>query len=336
MPQWELWYFSAFQALPRFFLSDPESFWSKIAKHEGRRALWLLMLLKTSGRAPKLDEDESAILEFHDGTLEDGTEYVVFEYPVPPGVNLTEEQLEQSSLSQAASSIPFLGAYYSVITRANGDRPAACFVLSQSPLAGQTSLRRCTQAGHYNLGIGPEPSLPALLSSLPDAFDRKARGATMHSPELRDETDQALGEGLSNLTLEQLQAFTGSRSSGWYQRLTLPISILLGCVIGLGMYGLFFALGQVKPEETVGSILLTPVLGFFWLRYLADEVHEGRTRLLFIVTSVLVGVMIAWAYNEQKLTPAAGVAYALLFSPIVSGELARLWSQLRGQKSTAG
>lgn len=185
-----LCYFSAYGALPQAVEANPEEFWKTyyLARQPGLGWYAHLCLLTQTPFSPF----QASALQWHKGRLPNGREYMILEYPEPDPMVLTAREFEKNPEEDAPEEI--LYPYYSAILRTTTSQPSACFSLGQSPVYGVTSLRRCRPAAHYNLGIGPDPSLEGFLSVLEEAESLPVQGvAVLHQDKL-DAFDRKLAQ----------------------------------------------------------------------------------------------------------------------------------------------
>ncbi len=170
--------------------------------------MWYLLLCALYKAEP--DERFPDMLRFHYGQLDDGTDYIVLEYPTPEQPTMTREEIEASPFIVPTEGRT-LGVYFSALVSPEGREPA-CFVLGQSPAAGVTTLRRCTLGAHYNLGEGPPPTLDSFVASLPSAYDREVQGALTTDETRLDEIDHALRAGLKSWTLRNSKSTSSPKN----------------------------------------------------------------------------------------------------------------------------
>lgn len=196
----EIWYFSAYNALPRIALRDPRRFWENTSQSERKAAVWYLILCQLLQAEPNLEE--VAALEIRLAELEDGRKVMVLIYPSPEPITLKEEDLTLEALKNLGRP---LGVYFSALLLPHKEQPASCYALGQSPIGGRTTLRRCTQGAHYNLGEGPEPSEQAFLAALQTADQIRPTAAAVHTPELLTQIDEHLRQGLYAKSPEELK-----------------------------------------------------------------------------------------------------------------------------------
>lgn len=186
----ELCYFSAFEALPAAIQTDGEAFWKAyfLARHPELAWYTHLCLLKNQKDDPFL----GAGLTWHKGRMPSGREFMVLEYPHPDTIELeVDDFLAGRRLDQADGK---LLPYFSAVLRTTTSKPASCFCLSQAPVEGLTTLRRCRLAAHYNLGRGPEPQLDRFLEWLDEVEGIPPLGVSVRFPDYVDATDRALIE----------------------------------------------------------------------------------------------------------------------------------------------
>ena len=105
---------------------------------------------------------------------------------------LTAREFEKNPEEDAPEEI--LYPYFSAVLRTTTTKPSACFALGQSPVYGVTSLRRCRPAAHYNLGIGPDPTLEGFLAVLEEAESLPVQGVALLHQDKLDDLDQTLME----------------------------------------------------------------------------------------------------------------------------------------------
>lgn len=109
-------------------------------------------------------------------------------------MTLTEAELEAAT---SLPETPILCPYFSAFIEGSDQLPPACYVLGQAAVAGRTTLRRCTLAGHYSLGDGSRPVLEDFVALLPEAHTYEVRGATMLDPSARTSLDEQLLKDLN-------------------------------------------------------------------------------------------------------------------------------------------
>ncbi len=115
-------------------------------------------------RKEEPNTEDARRFRWHHGQLDEGREYFVLEYPVPPPIDLSGASLEQV----LASGTKFvLAPHFSAIVRGPGPEEVHYFVLGQAPMGGGTTLRCVLPEGmNCNLGPGPEPQLSAFLAAV--------------------------------------------------------------------------------------------------------------------------------------------------------------------------
>lgn len=183
----QLCYLSAYDAFPNFCLRDPEQFF-KIYKHNHSPGLqWYLLMCRLTESSP--DPFVAAAFHWHEGQTEDGRDYLILEYPDPEPIALTAIELQEGELPDKEQ---VLAPYFSIFLRGTASQQASCFALGQSPVAEETTLRRCTTAAHYNLGRGPEAFLEDLVEILEGLESREIKAATVRHQDYLSKFDKLL------------------------------------------------------------------------------------------------------------------------------------------------
>jgi hypothetical protein len=121
--------------------------------------------MATEARKLEPNIDEAKRFHWHRGSLSEGYEYFVLEYPTPPSVDMSDVNVEQ---------LPniVLAPYFSAIVRSTHD--AKYFILGQAPMGGGTTLRRILPEGmNCNLGPGPEPRLSTFLDAVRERVQKE-------------------------------------------------------------------------------------------------------------------------------------------------------------------
>ena len=181
----ELCYLSAFETLPTAVQKDGEEFWKTYYLARYPALAWYTNLCILTGK--QADHFAAASLQWHKGRLPSGREFMVLEYPEPDPLDFEfEDFVEGQRLDQADGK---LLPYFSAVLRTTTTKPASCFCLSQAPIDGLTTLRRCRLAAHYNLGRGPEPKIERFLEWLDDVEDLPPQGVSVRFPKHLDELD---------------------------------------------------------------------------------------------------------------------------------------------------
>ena len=184
----ELCYLSAYDAFPTAVEKNADEFWSTYSQASQPALAWFTeMCLLTQS---EVDYFLAANFSWHKGQLLGGRKYMILEYPEPDSVDLEIEAFVDRDKALKVGSRLF--PYFSVFLEGTKDRAASCFALGQSPVAGITTLRRCTTAAHYNLGSGPEPKLVELVAWLTDLEDREILGYTVRHQAYLSDLDRVL------------------------------------------------------------------------------------------------------------------------------------------------
>jgi len=183
----KLCYLSAYDALPAVVHADPEGFWRTyyLARYPGLG--WHAHLALVTGS--DLGPFTASTLKWHKGRLENGREYLILEYPEPEPVG---EEFDEFLAGRRSPTEQLLCPYFSAVLRTTPTRPSVCYALGQSPVDGETTLRLCRPAAHYNLGSGPPPTLESFIKSLEEIHLRKIQGATVRHPNHLEPEDHEL------------------------------------------------------------------------------------------------------------------------------------------------
>lgn len=121
-------------------------------------------LMACQAREVEPNMDDAKRYHWHHGTLDDGREYFVLEYPTPTPVDMSDLPEEQW-MSQANRIV--LAPYFSAIVRGSAGEEPGYFVLGQAPMGGGTTFRCVLREGaNCNLGPGPAPELNAFLDCI--------------------------------------------------------------------------------------------------------------------------------------------------------------------------
>lgn len=133
-------------------------------------------------------------LRWHDGRVPDGREFVAVEFPTPRPMPFTEETLSHLRPGDMEEMGFILSPYFVLWIGSWARQPEEnqCFLLGQSPIAGQSTLRQLTSAGSYNRGPGPEPRLEELLQAVCRLEDFPPVAARVGPEALRTEVDREL------------------------------------------------------------------------------------------------------------------------------------------------
>lgn len=199
-------YFCAYEMLPRLALTMPEHL-EQWKQAERPAAMLYVFACTLTGAEPKPEDGER--FGWHCGKLSDGSAYLLVEYPEPVPSPHSQADIEAvQSLAQWKKLAPFrLSPYFSVVVWRD---ETEVFALGASPIRGQTTLRRVTLAGHFNLGPGPEPTKESFLACVAEKVECKVEGGVVLHPEMSTRLDAKLLEGMQSCDERQLDERLGN------------------------------------------------------------------------------------------------------------------------------
>jgi hypothetical protein len=158
----QLCYDVAYFVLPHYAYHDLPKL-ADLCRNQPNAAGPFYYVMACLSRKVEPDIEAGKRFRWHHGTRDDGWEYFVLEYPVPPPIDLSGIDVEDF----AAGPVLVLAPHFSAVRHHPATGEVKYFVLGQAPMGGGTTLRAVMPDGaNCNLGPGPEPRLEAFLGAI--------------------------------------------------------------------------------------------------------------------------------------------------------------------------
>jgi hypothetical protein len=113
------------------------------------------------------EAEEARLFRWHSGTLDEGLQYWVLEYPVPSPLDLSHVDPEEIAAGRGTA---VLAPHFSAAVR-EADGCVSYWILGQAPIGGGTTLRAVASDGtNANLGPGPQRDMRTFLATVQHAL----------------------------------------------------------------------------------------------------------------------------------------------------------------------